>query len=107
MKIFQNSRKREILKKNDLNIDLLKIVRILNIDIGRKTYFSLHSLWCLFNLKIQIKFLRLFMQNFEFKEQQFKITDPVESYFECISYCDIKDGVCISKCVEKLREYKT
>ncbi len=30
--------------------------------------------------------------------------DPIESYFECISLCDIKDGICISKCVEILRE---
>jgi len=38
--------------------------------------------------------------------EKFPITDPVDSYFECISYCDIKDGPCISKCVEKLRDYE-
>ena len=31
-------------------------------------------------------------------------SDPIETYFECISTCDIKDGICISKCVEILRE---
>ena len=32
--------------------------------------------------------------------------DPVEHYFECISTCDIKDGKCISKCVEILRDHE-
>ena len=44
------------------------------------------------------------MNNYDLKESNFQISDPVESYFECISYCDISDGTCISKCVEKLRE---
>tara|TARA_B100000161_G_C33394661_1_gene343810 strand:+ start:224 stop:367 length:144 start_codon:yes stop_codon:yes gene_type:complete len=43
------------------------------------------------------------MKNYDFKEKQFKISDPIESYFECISSCDIKDGTCISKCVEILK----
>ena len=30
--------------------------------------------------------------------------DPIDSYFECIAMCDIKDGICISKCVEILRD---
>ena len=38
--------------------------------------------------------------------EQFQISDPVESYFECISYCDIKDNICVSKCVEILREHE-
>ena len=46
------------------------------------------------------------MKNFDFQEKQFKILDPVESYFECISSCDIKDGTCISKCVEILKGYE-
>ena len=46
------------------------------------------------------------MKNFELSENKIQIIDPVESYFECISYCDIKDGICISKCVEQLREYE-
>ena len=44
------------------------------------------------------------MKNFDLKEHKFQISDPVESYFECISSCEISDGICISKCVEKLRE---
>ena len=44
------------------------------------------------------------MKNYDLKEKRIQITDPVESYFECISYCDITDGNCISKCVEILKE---
>tara|TARA_Y100001978_G_C23652403_1_gene414139 strand:+ start:327 stop:476 length:150 start_codon:yes stop_codon:yes gene_type:complete len=29
--------------------------------------------------------------------------DPIETYFECISLCDVSDGKCISKCVEILK----
>ena len=29
--------------------------------------------------------------------------DPIESYFECISICDIRDGNCQSRCVEILK----
>ena len=46
------------------------------------------------------------MMNYDLKEKKFQISDPVESYFECISYCDISDGTCMSKCVEILREYE-
>ena len=30
--------------------------------------------------------------------------DPIETYFECITSCDITDGQCISKCVEILKD---
>ena len=43
------------------------------------------------------------MKNYEIKENNYLINDPIESYFECISSCDIRDGICISQCVEKLR----
>ena len=46
------------------------------------------------------------MKNHNLKEKQFQISDPIDSYFECISSCDIKDGICISMCVEILKEYK-
>ncbi len=46
------------------------------------------------------------MKNYDCKEKNFQISDPVESYFECISSCDIKDGTCISKCVEILKYYE-
>ena len=39
-----------------------------------------------------------------FKETLILAPDPVESYFECISSCDITDGTCVSKCVEILKE---
>ena len=47
------------------------------------------------------------MKNFDLRDKKFQISDPVESYFECISYCDINDGICISKCVEILKESQT
>ena len=44
------------------------------------------------------------MKNYEIKDINYLISDPVESYFECISSCEITDGICISKCVEMLRD---
>ncbi len=44
------------------------------------------------------------MKNYDFPEKQFQISDPIESYFECISTCDMKDGHCISMCVEILKQ---
>ena len=45
------------------------------------------------------------MKNVDLNEKQFQISDPIESYFECISSCDIKDGTCISSCIEILKKY--
>ena len=45
------------------------------------------------------------MKNFDFKEKQRQISDPIESYFECITSCDIEDGLCISMCVEILKNF--
>ena len=47
------------------------------------------------------------MKNYDFKEKKFKISDPIDIYFECISSFDIKDEICISKCVEKLKYYES
>ena len=44
------------------------------------------------------------MKNYDFKEKKFNISDPIESYFECISSCDVEDGSCISRCVEILKK---
>ncbi len=44
------------------------------------------------------------MKNYDFQEKQFQTSDPIESYFECISTCDIEDGSCISMCVEILKK---
>ena len=44
------------------------------------------------------------MKNIDLNEKQFQIADPIESYFECISTCDIKDGNCFSRCVEILKQ---
>ena len=43
------------------------------------------------------------MKNYDLQGKQFQIFDPIESYFECITSCDIKDGRCISRCVEILK----
>ena len=43
------------------------------------------------------------MTNYDFQEKQFQFSDPIESYFECITSCDIRDGRCISRCVEILK----
>ena len=39
-------------------------------------------------------------------EKQLQVSDPIDSYFECISNCDIKDGTCVSMCVEILKKYE-
>mgnify|MGYP001437445544 FL=1 len=44
------------------------------------------------------------MKNYDFQNNQLQISDPIESYFECISTCDIEDGNCISMCVEILKQ---
>ena len=44
------------------------------------------------------------MKNYDLNEKNFQISDPVDSYFECISTCDTQDGYCISKCVEILKQ---
>ena len=31
-------------------------------------------------------------------------SDPVSSYFECITACSVDDGECVTQCVEVLRE---
>ena len=43
------------------------------------------------------------MIDIDLKDNQLRISDPIESYFECISTCDIEDGKCISRCVEILK----
>ena len=43
------------------------------------------------------------MKNYDFQEKNFQISDPIESYFECITSCDSEDGSCISRCVEILK----
>ena len=43
------------------------------------------------------------MTNYDFQEKQFQISDPIENYFVCITSCDIRDGRCISRCVEILK----
>ena len=44
------------------------------------------------------------MKKYDLKESNHLSSDPVDSYFECISFCDIYDGICVSKCVEILRD---
>ena len=44
------------------------------------------------------------MKDYDFHEKYIQISDPIESYFECITACDIRDGRCISSCVEILKQ---
>ena len=44
------------------------------------------------------------MENYNFQEKHSHTYDLIESYFECISTCDIKDGDCIISCVEILKQ---
>ena len=44
------------------------------------------------------------MKNSDFQEKHLQTSDPIESYFECISTCALKDGKCISRCVEILKQ---
>ena len=44
------------------------------------------------------------MKKFDLAEINHLISDPVDSYFECISSCDISDRFCISRCVEILKD---
>jgi len=62
----------------------------------------------LINVIITNLFLfKITMKKVDFKESNYVTSDPVESYFECISSCDISDGICISKCVEILRDQES
>ena len=69
--------------------------------LSKITHLSLHSLPSLINLE---NTKLIYMKNYQFQEKQFQISDPIESYFECISICDIEDSYCISRCVEILKE---
>ena len=44
------------------------------------------------------------MKKYDLKAKPSQISDPIETYFECISTCDIKDGNCISMCLEILKQ---
>ena len=44
------------------------------------------------------------MKNYDYQEKNYQISDPIESDFECITTCDIRDGRCISRCVEILKQ---
>ena len=48
----------------------------------------------------------MFRQNDDYKKLNSFNIDPIDNYFECISMCDIEDGICISKCVEILRDHE-
>ena len=78
------------------------------ILLGKITHLSLQDIPDLFNLKnAKISFLIINMKNYDFIDKQLQFSDPIEGYFECISSCDIKDGTCISRCVEILKECET
>ena len=43
------------------------------------------------------------MKNYYFSGKQFQSSDPIESYFECVTSCEMKDKSCISRCLEILK----
>ena len=47
------------------------------------------------------------MKKYDLNETKLQVSDPVDIYFECITSCDISDGICISRCVEILRDEGT
>ena len=53
-----------------------------------------------------IYLLLVHMKSYYFIESQFQISDPLKSYFEWISSCDMKDGTCNSRFVEILKKYE-
>jgi len=73
------------------------------IWLSKITHLSLHTLQSLVNLKNKKSVLIILMKNYDFQEKHFQISDPIENYFECITSCDIRDGRCISRCVEILK----
>ena len=44
------------------------------------------------------------MKTCDFQEKNSQISDPIDSYFECITNCDVSDGNCIISCVEILKQ---
>ena len=44
------------------------------------------------------------MKKYDFKDINYVANDPVDGYFDCIACCDITDRICISKCVEILKD---
>ena len=43
------------------------------------------------------------MNNYDLQEKHFQISDPIQSYFECITSCYVRDGRCIARCAEILK----
>ena len=74
------------------------------IWLSKITHLSLHTFPFLINLENTKISLYNFMKNYDFQKEQLQISDPIESYFECITACDMRDGSCISKCVEILKQ---
>ena len=72
--------------------------------LSKITHLSLHNLPSLINLKNAKISFKIYMKKNQFQEKQFQISDPIESYFECITTCDMRDGRCISRCVEILKQ---
>jgi len=82
----------------------LTIFNKVYIWLSKITHLSLHSFPSLINLENTKISLNNLMKNYDFQKEQLQIYDPIESYFECITTCDITDGRCISKCVEILKQ---
>ena len=45
------------------------------------------------------------MKNYDVNQKQLQVSDPIESYFNCILSCDLNDRSCIYECFELLKEF--
>ena len=72
--------------------------------LSKITHLSLHTLPSLLNVKNTKISLITYMKNYDFQKKKFSLSDPIDNYFECITTCDVRDGLCISRCVEILKE---
>ncbi len=46
------------------------------------------------------------MNKYDLQDTKMQNYDPLDSYFECIVSCEINDGICLSECVQKLKDYE-
>ena len=46
------------------------------------------------------------MKNYDLKAKKFQTSDPIESYFECMTSCELEYSRCITSCVEILKQYE-
>ena len=72
--------------------------------LSKITHLSLNSLKTLINFKnTKISFKNLY-KKLRFPRKKFHFSDPIDSYFERITSCDVRDVRFMSRCVEILKQ---